>query len=297
MGDVKNEFKSGVIGIFGITNTGKSTLLNTLINQKVSITADSRQTTLFPIYGILTEENYQMVFLDTPGVQRSKSFFDNIVQKSISSFTDGLDLIIHLVDSVRTKKDDYVLDLYKDSNTPVILAINKLDLLKNNTEIDKIILSFLDVYDYKAYIPLSAKNGKNVNFLKEAILKELQVGPLLYPEDEVTNITTLSLIKDLIREKVIYATYQEVVSSFFVEIEYIKQENGKRHIFSNIVVERDNQKKIIIGTKGSVIKKIRTLAKSDIKRTLGESVDLELFVKVNENWKSNEKDLKRIGLI
>ncbi|MDR2867116.1 MAG: GTPase Era [Acholeplasmatales bacterium] len=275
--------KVGYVGIFGLTNSGKSTLLNTLVGQKVSIVSNKDQTTLVPIYGILTKEDYQIIFIDTPGIQKPHSYFDTIVQNNIKGATLGLDIIIHLVDEKYSPKDDYVLSLYRELNLPVILAINKLDLLRTNEKVDEIIISFLNKYNYQAYIPLSSTNKKNVDHLLEEIIKLLPSGQFIYDPEEVTNQTMNRLICDIVREKTTYFTAADVKSGFYVEITHHDEQN----YYLEIVVAKENHKKMIIGTGASVIKKIKLLAKKDLKRNYDLNINLELFVKVDENWKEN----------
>jgi len=283
--------KSGYIAIVGLTNAGKSTLLNYLLGQKISITSYTPQTTLSSVYGILTTNNYQMVFLDTPGVQKARSYFDSIVQNNIKSSTVDVDCFIHLVDEKKSKKDEYVMDLYRNSNIPVILAINKYDIIKKNTKIDEIILSFQADYDYAAYVPISSVTGKNTNHLLEEIEKVLEEGDLIFDEEEITNISLNKLMCDIVREKTMYQLKDDVVSSFFVSLNYIDRDTNTYYF--DINVNKESIKKIIIGKNASVVKKIKELVKRDFKRNLDLKINVDLFVKIIKNWKENDNVLSK----
>ena len=284
--------QSGYVGIIGLTNTGKSTLLNALVGQKISIVSKKDQTTLIPIYGILTTDEYQMVFLDTPGIQKPHNSFDSMVQNNIKSSLFDLDVIIHLVDDKYNAKDEYTISLFKEKKIPVILAINKIDLLKTKSwryQVDEIIVSFMNVFDYHAYIPISSTKQTYLNHLLSAILLVLPQGEIIYPEDEVTNQSMKKLITDIIREKVLYFTDNDVKSGFYVSINHIIENK----YFIDIVCNKENHKKMIIGTDGLLIKKIKELAKKDLQKNYDLKIDLDIFVKVDKNWKDNKNKVQR----
>uniref|UniRef100_A0A7V5XI18 GTPase Era n=1 Tax=Thermodesulfobacterium geofontis TaxID=1295609 RepID=A0A7V5XI18_9BACT len=297
----KNNFnvtKSGFVGIIGLPNVGKSTLLNQLLGIKVSIVSPKPQTTRFNIKGILTRDNFQIVFVDTPGIHEAKDLFNQMMVKEALSVLQDVDIILWVMDVThRIPEEEKILDLLKQANKPAILALNKIDLIKKQ-EILPIIDYFSKLYDFKAIIPISALKNDGLDRLLDELVNILPEGPFYYEPERVTDLPLDLLIAEIIREKIFLLTYQEVPYSSAVKVEEIREEAEKNllYIQATIFIERDSQKGIIIGKGGKMLKKIGTLAREELEFLLGKKIYLDLWVKALKDWRERETHIKRLAI-
>lgn len=290
-------FKSGFVSIIGRPNVGKSTLLNQVVGQKVAIMSDKPQTTRNKIHGVYTTETSQIVFLDTPGIHKPQSKLGDYMMKVAESTFREVDAILFLVDVVEGigGGDRYIIDQLHDVKTPVILVLNKIDQVHPETLLP-VIEKYSKLYDFAEIIPISARNGNNVTTLLEQTMKYLSEGPQYYPADQITDHPEQFVCAELIREKILHLTREEIPHSIAVAIEDMKVEpNGIVHISAIIFVERDSQKGIIIGKKGDLLKEIGKRARHDIESLLGSKIFLELWVKVQKDWRNHERVLRELG--
>ncbi|MDF2925483.1 MAG: era [Paenibacillaceae bacterium] len=290
-------FKSGFVSIIGRPNVGKSTLLNRVIGQKVAIMSDKPQTTRNKIHGVYTTDKSQIVFLDTPGIHKPQSKLGNYMMKVAESTLNEVDAILFLVDVSEGigGGDRYIIERLKTVKTPVILVLNKIDTVKPD-DLLPIIVQYKDLYNFAEIVPVSAKQGNNVNVLLEQTEKYLNEGPMYYPADQVTDHPEQFVCAELVREKILQLTREEIPHSIAVTIEQMKvEENGVVHISAVIFVERDSQKGIVIGKNGALLKEIGRLARMDIERLLGSKCFLELWVKVKKDWRNQDRVLKDLG--
>lgn len=290
-----SNFKSGFVGIIGRANVGKSTLLNTLIGEKVAITSYQPQTTRTQILGVKTFADAQIIFMDTPGIHKPKHALGSFLDEQAISAISSVDVILYMVDSEYSFAQDFVIRHFKETKTPVFLVINKIDLLKSKIEIDKIILSYMDKHDFKGIYPISSKTSQNIEYLLQDIIEELPLGELLYDESVKTPQTDFERMAELIREKVLYHTKEEIPHSVAVVIEHAGYEHNLYVVYATIVVERDSQKNILIGKQGSMLKVIGSEARKDINETLETQIHLNLWVKVIKDWRNRPQDLKGLG--
>ena len=293
-------FKSGFISLIGRANVGKSTFLNKVIGRKIAITSNKPQTTRDRIQGILTTEDTQYIFVDTPGVHKVHHALDERMQDISFSSSRGVDLILFMTTPLKEvlKGDQIILDNLKGIKTPVFLVINKVDQLKKISNIDQSILLYKDLFPFAGIYPISVEKNINIDVLLNDIKQYLPEGPLLYPSDILSDKPERFTVAELIREKVLLLTKEEVPHSIAVTIESMKDNLYNPNyidIFATIVCERDSQKKIIIGSGGSLIKEIKQKAILDIKHFLGKKVHLDLFVKVKKDWRNKKRDLSSLG--
>lgn len=293
-----NDFKSGFAALVGRPNVGKSTLLNELIGQKVAIMSDKPQTTRNRIQGVYTSDSAQIVFVDTPGIHKPKhklgSYMTDVAQKTLND----VDMVLFLVDAKEGygKGDQFIIDRLQTVNTPVFLLVNKLDCVHPDQ-----LLPLLDLYrskyDFAEFIPISARTGNNLNTLKTEILNYLEEGPQYYPEEQITDHPEQFIAAEMIREKVLQLTQEEVPHSIAVDIEHMKAQTNRKPFVMHaaIIVERDSQKGIIIGRQGGMLKEIGQRARADIERLFGSKIYLELWVKVREDWRNREGLLEDFG--
>ncbi|MDO8064135.1 GTPase Era [Candidatus Phytoplasma bonamiae] len=295
-------FKSGFISIIGNVNVGKSTLINHLINQKISITSSKSQTTREAIIGIDTSSSYQFVFIDTPGLHFNRKYLLNKImhQVTLRSLNEA-DVILFIVDREyrQTSQEQNVFEIIKKYNKKIILVINKMDLYKNII-IDKIILSYIQKFHFDAVIPISAinKNNNNINILKKNILEFLPEGKIYYPSDIKTNINQNKLISEIIREKILYYLHQEIphAATVFIENISLMKSPAITNISALILIEKNNQKKILIGNQGDMLKRIGIEARKDIEYILNTKIYLDLWVKVEKKWRNNINFLRKTGI-
>lgn len=291
-------YKSGFVTIIGRTNVGKSTLMNALLGEKISIISSKPQTTRNEIKGILSGEGYQIVFLDTPGLHKPKNKLSEFMIKTALDTLDEVDCVLFMVeaDSDVGSGDRYIAELLKDVKTPIILVLNKID--KVNEEIlSQRIEAYKELGNFKDVVWISAEKGQNLDKLVNVIKEVLPEGPQYFPEDMVTDQPERNIISELIREKMLYFLKEEVPHGTAVDIERIKPMEGKDviEVDATIYCEKDSHKMIIIGKNGSMIKKIGTAARLDIERLLGSKVFLQLWVKVKKDWRNDERILKILG--
>ena len=280
--------KSGFVSIVGRPNVGKSTLLNSIINRKIAITSDKAGTTRNIIYGVYNEEDTQIVFIDTPGIGKSADKLEvHLNKKAFASFEN--DLVLFLVDiaSGYGKGDQKILDKLKQDNKKVILVLNKIDKIDKEKLFNEIV-KLKDLYDFLEIVPVSGLNGSNLNELIKAIKKHLPDNIKYFNDDVITNVDEAFMIGEIIREKVLNLTKEEVPHAVTCVVESIEFRKGICDISGLIIVDRKNLKGIIIGKNGSMLKKIGSLARTDIEELLGMKVYLELYVKTIENWKNKE---------
>ncbi len=288
--------KSGFVSIVGRPNVGKSTLLNKILNKKVSITSDKVGTTRNIIYGIYNEKDTQIVFIDTPGISKSiNRLGDNLNKKAYSSFENDLVLFLVDISSFFGKNDLKILNRLKEENKKVILVLNKVDKISKETLIEKI-TELRDLYDFLDIVPISSLNGNNIEELIKVIKKHLPDNIKYFDDEIVTNVTEKFMISEIIREKILILTHEEVPHSVTVVIENIEFKKDKVLINGLIVVDRDNLKAIIIGKNGSMLKEIGRLARIDIEKYLGKTVYLELYVKTIKDWRNKENIFNDLGI-
>ena len=293
----KSNFKSGFVSIIGRPNVGKSTLLNNFLGMKLAIVSPRAQTTRNRIQGIYTTETEQIIFIDTPGIHKPKNELGNVMNEFAYSALDGTDLILMLVDASCEigDGDRYIIEQLSKVKIPVILVLNKVDLVTDQVVLMNNINSYKDAYNFAGGITLSATEGFNVDKLKDMIVERLEVGPMYYPEDQVLDLPERFVVAEIIREKVLLQTKEEIPHSVAVTIESFKEKSKMIEINATIIVERSSQKMIVVGKGGQMIKTIGTLARRDIVKFLNQKVYLELFVKVEDNWRNNKKYLKEFG--
>lgn len=291
------EFKSGFATIIGRPNVGKSTLLNLIVGQKIAIMSDKAQTTRNKIQGIYTTDEAQIVFIDTPGIHKPKHRLGTFMVQSALSTLNEVEAILFMVNASEKKGpgDEFIIDKIKDSKSPVFLLINKIDEVHPN-DLFGIIDSYKDEMDFAEIIPLSAKNGNNVDTLLKVLTTYLPEGPHYYPEDQVTDHPEYFVMSELIREKVLHLTSEEIPHSVAVVIESVQRnEQDKITVHGTIIVERPSQKGIIIGKGGRMLKDIGIRARKEIEVMLGDPIYLDLWVKVQKDWRDKPFYLEDYG--
>ncbi|MDR6551325.1 GTPase Era [Paenibacillus qinlingensis] len=293
----KKEFKSGFVAIIGRPNVGKSTLMNQIIGQKIAIMSDKPQTTRNKIHGVYTSENGQIVFLDTPGIHKPTSKLGDYMSKVAHGTLGEVDAVLFLVDVVDGigGGDRYIIEQLKHIETPVILVLNKIDLVQPEALL-AIITNYKDLYNFAEIVPVSALKGNNVTTLLEQIIRYLPEGPQYYPADQITDHPEQFVCAELVREKILHMTREEIPHSIAVQIEDMRVEpNGIVHISAVIFVERESQKGIVIGKQGALLKEIGRQARRDIETLLGSKTFLELWVKVKKDWRNQDRVLRDLG--
>ncbi|MFY1027496.1 GTPase Era [Actinobacillus seminis] len=288
----------GFIAIVGRPNVGKSTLLNKILGQKISITSRKAQTTRHRIVGIHTEGSYQAVYVDTPGLHiEEKRAINRLMNRAASSAIGDVDLIIFVVDGTHwTDDDEMVLNKLRQAKAPVVLAINKIDNIKNKDDMLPFITEISRKFNFAEIIPISAQRGNNVQNLQKIVRTSLRPGVHHFPEDYVTDRSQRFMASEIIREKLMRFMGEELPYSVTVEIEQFKlNERGTYEINGLILVEREGQKKIVIGAKGQKLKVIGTEARADMERLFDNKVHLELWVKVKSGWADDERALRSLG--
>ena len=288
--------RSGFIALAGRPNAGKSTLINSLIGEKVAIVSSKPQTTRSEIRGIYTDEECQIIFTDTPGIHKPKFRLESRMNKEAADVIQGVDLIYLVVDASvpYAKGDEFVLNMVKNTGLPVFLVLNKMDKMKPE-KIVKVIQQWQERYEFAEYFPLSAKFGRSFEDLIKTTRKYLPEGDLLYPAEMTSDGAENFRIAELIREKILTQTEDEVPHAAAVLIENKEFKKDKVYIQAMILVERDSQKGIMIGKQGQMLKKIGSLAREDIEKLLGKKVFLELFVRVESEWRSRDARITEYG--
>lgn len=291
-----NKFRSGFITIIGRPNAGKSTLLNTVLGQKIAIVSDKPQTTQNKIRGFYTTDEAQLVFIDTPGIHKPKHKLGEFMLEAAKSAIGGVDVIFYIVDASEKfgGGEEYIINSLPD-DVPVFLLLNKIDLLPKD-KLFGIIDFYKDKFPFKEIVPISALKDDNIDRLLETVIIYLPQGPCYYPEDMVTDQPERAIMAEIIREKVLELTEDEVPHSVAVEMLEVKERSeGKVYANAVIYVERDSQKGILIGKNGSKLKEIGSRARLEMEKALGSSFYLELWVKVKKDWRNKEIHLRNFG--
>lgn len=294
------EFKSGFVAIIGRPNVGKSTFLNKIMSQKLAIVTSKAQTTRNKIQGIYTTDKEQIIFVDTPGIHKANHELGKIMNQTAYDALDGMDVILYFVDARYpiSETDQAILEDLKKQKTPVILVLNKVDLVTDGEVLKENIETYKQVFAFSGGITISAEHGHSIDKLLDMIVERLDFGPMYYPEDQILDQPERFVVAEIIREKILLKTSEEVPHSVAVVIESFKEAKKNKdlvEINAVIIVERPSQKKIIIGAGGSKIKDIGKAARLDISKFLGNKVYLELFVKVIPNWRNQKSYLKEFG--
>lgn len=289
--------KSGFVSLVGRPNVGKSTLLNSILERKIAITSNVSGTTRNIIEGIYNDEDSQIIFIDTPGIHKPQNRLGNLMNKKAYTMADDVDVVLFLVDVSKGygKGDAFILERLKELHKPVILVMNKVDAIKKDKLLE-LINKYKDLYEFNEIVPLSALKGDNVLELIKTIKKYLPDGVRYYSSDEVTNVSRNFMLAEMVREKVLRLTKDEVPHSVTCLVEEYNEEDDNVHLRVLIIVDRDNLKKIIIGKNGQMLKEIGTKARIDMEEFLGKKVFLETYVKTIDNWKDREKYLTEFGL-
>jgi GTPase len=297
MSDALRGFVSGFVSLVGRPNAGKSTLLNALVGEKLAIVTDKPQTTRTSVQGVYTTDKAQVIFVDTPGIHRSDTLFNRRMMVEVRSALQERDLLLYVADATRrlTQEDSQAIDMIRKSGTPAFLVLNKIDRIKVKHRLLPVIEQYKAVMEFEEYVPVSALTGDGLDQLKAAVIARLPEGPAYYAGDEMTDQPERFLAAELVREKVLRETRQEVPHSIAVLVESWEEvPPGLTRISMTIVVEREGQKGIVIGSRGAMLKKIGTLARNEIEAMLGRKVFLELFVKVRENWRESPDFLSQL---
>jgi GTP-binding protein Era len=295
----EKEFRAGYVAILGKPNVGKSTLLNAILQQKLSIVTPKPQTTRHKILGIANGENYQILFLDTPGLIQPKYKLHETMMTAARTAIDDADVVLLLLDvtdfSIEKIQEDISLQLVRDIQKPLVCVLNKVDAIEKNLVLDQI--AFLaQHYSFKEYFPISALKCDGTLQLQTSLVQYLPFHPPYYPTDELSDKNERFFVSEIIREKIFQLCREEIPYSTTVDIiEYVEQQGKKDHIHAEIILERQSQKGIVIGKNGTMLKKIGTSARKEIEKFLERKVFLEIHVKVREGWRENEMWLKQFG--
>ncbi|KMK93846.1 GTPase Era [Rossellomorea marisflavi] len=295
---MSNQYKSGFISIIGRPNVGKSTFLNRVIGQKIAIMSDKPQTTRNKVQGVYTTDEAQMIFIDTPGIHKPKHKLGDFMVKIAQNTLKEVDVILFMinVEEGLGKGDHYIIEKLKGVKTPVFLILNKIDQVHPD-ELLPIIRKYNKLYPFAATVPISALEGNNVDQLLGLLKDRLPEGPQFYPADQITDHPERFIVSELIREKVLHLTREEIPHSIAVVIDKMerKDSNNLIDVLATIIVERDSQKGIVIGKRGAMLKEVGKRARIDIENLLGSKVYLELWVKVQKDWRNRASNLKDYG--
>jgi GTPase len=297
----KNGFRSGFVAVLGRPNVGKSTLVNRFVGVKVSITSPQPQTTRGPIRGVRNGPGYQAVFVDTPGSQKPRDTLRSRMQRQVLDSLSESDVVLLIFDASQAQKglgtgDRYVARLVADSGTTAIACLNKVDLLRNRSEVLPLVEGVSGLGGFEEIFPLSATEGLNVEPLMEAVIRLLPPGPRYFPEGTITDYPESLILAEYVREKALGVLREEVPHAVAVEIEDVERKKNLTVVYAVIHVERATQRMIVLGKGGKTIKQIGTEARRDVERLLGTRIYLDLKVKVSPGWRSDRKFLERLGL-
>ncbi|KGP73162.1 GTPase Era [Pontibacillus yanchengensis] len=291
-------FKSGFISIIGRPNVGKSTFMNRVIGEKIAIMSDKAQTTRNKIQGVYTSEEAQLVFLDTPGIHKPKHKLGNFMVNTAEQTLNEVDLVLFMINAKEGfgRGDEFIINMLQKVKQPVYLIINKIDQVHPD-ELLPIIEEYRTKYEFEEIIPISALEGNNVDHLLNTMVSLMPEGPQYYPEDQITDHPERFVIGELIREKALHLTHEEIPHSIAVAIDSIdeREENDKVYVQATIVTERPSQKGIIIGKQGKMLKEIGQRAREDIEALLGTKIYLDLWVKVQKDWRNRPSQLQDFG--
>jgi GTP-binding protein Era len=292
------KFKSGFISIIGRPNVGKSTFINRVIGQKIAIMSDKPQTTRNKVQGVLTTNDTQYIFIDTPGIHKPKHKLGDFMMKVAQNTLKEVDVILFMVNAEEGfgRGEEFIIEKFQSVKTPIFLIINKIDRIHPD-QLLEVIVSYKEKYPFAEIIPISALQGNNVETLLEQVKRYLPEGPLFYPADQVTDHPERFIVSELVREKALHLTREEVPHSLAVVLEKMEREQNRDmvHVMATIIVERDSQKGIIIGKQGKMLKEIGKRARIDIENLLGSKVFLELWVKVQKDWRNKASQLRDYG--
>ncbi|MED3548948.1 GTPase Era [Cytobacillus praedii] len=290
--------KSGFISIIGRPNVGKSTFLNRVIGQKIAIMSDKPQTTRNKVQGVLTTNDAQFIFIDTPGIHKPKHKLGDFMMKVAQNTLKEVDVILFMVNAEEGygRGEEFILEKFQSVRTPIFLVINKIDKIHPD-KLMTLIDSYKEKYEFSEIIPISALEGNNVETLLEQIKTYIPEGPQYYPADQVTDHPERFIVSELIREKALHLTREEIPHSLAVLIDKMERREDKDvvHVMATIIVERDSQKGIVIGKQGKMLKEIGQRARLDIENLLGSKVFLELWVKVQKDWRNKMSQLRDFG--
>lgn len=294
---MSSPFRCGYVALVGRPNVGKSTLLNRILGQKISITSRRPQTTRHRVLGIKTDRDAQLIYVDTPGIHDySGRAMNRHMNRTASSVLADVDVVVFMVDGFKwTRDDELVLSKLEAVDCPVILAINKIDLLANRDELLPRLQALGDKRAFEQLVPISATKGDNIQVLEEAIEQLLPEAPAMFPEDQITDRPVRFLAAELVREKLFRKLGRELPYGLTVEIESFRTETSVTHIHALIWVERKSQKNIVIGRQGRVLKEVGTEARKDIEALIDARVNLKLWVKIKEGWADDERALHSLG--
>ncbi|KRN29523.1 GTP-binding protein Era [Lactobacillus selangorensis] len=293
----EKKFRSGFVAIVGRPNVGKSTFMNRILGEKVAIMSPKAQTTRNKIQGIYTTDDVQIIFVDTPGIHKPQNGLDEYMDDAALSTLNEVDVVLFMISAPDKKGpgDQFIMDKLKAVNKPIDLVVNKIDEVHPD-QLPSIVASYEDELQFANIFPISATQGNNVAQMITTLEKELPAGPQYYPEDQLSDHPEYFVVGELIREKILELTHDEVPHSVAVVVERMNQHvNGKLQIEATIMVERDGQKGIIIGKGGKMLKEIGIRSRRDIEALLGEKVNLKLWVKVSKDWRDNNRYLKEFG--
>ena len=294
---MNENFKSGFVAIVGRPNVGKSTFLNRVVGQKIAIMSDKAQTTRNKIQGVYTTKDAQIVFLDTPGIHKPENKLDEYMDASALSSLREVEAVLFMVSATETRGagDNYIIDQLKKVDVPVYLIINKIDEI-NPDKLLVIMDTYRKAYDWAEVFPISALRGNNVDELIGNLIDHLPEGPQYYPDDQVTDHPERFIVQEIVREKILENTRQEIPHSVAVYVESMKtNENGKVQIEASIIVDREGQKRIIIGKGGALLKYISIGARREIEKLLGSKVNLKLWIRVQSGWRDKDTALNNLG--
>ncbi|WP_191565235.1 GTPase Era [Metabacillus idriensis] len=298
MNNTVKGYKSGFVSIIGRPNVGKSTFLNRVIGQKIAIMSDKPQTTRNKIQGVYTTNDSQIVFIDTPGIHKPKHKLGDFMMKVAQNTLKEVDVVLFMINAEEGygRGDEFIIEKLQHTKTPVFLIINKIDQIHPD-QLLPLIDQYRAFYPFKEIIPISALQGNNVDTLLEQIESYLPVGPQYYPADQVTDHPERFIISELIREKVLHLTREEIPHSVAVVIDAIERRDNNQSIYvsATVIVERDSQKGIVIGKQGKMLKEVGQRARADIEALLGTKVFLELWVKVQKDWRNKMTQLRDFG--
>ncbi len=296
--ETKTNYKSGFVSIIGRPNVGKSTFLNHVIGQKIAIMSDKPQTTRNKVQGVYTEENSQIIFIDTPGIHKPKHKLGDFMMKVAQNTLKEVDLVLFMINAEEGygRGDEFIIERLKNIQTPVFLVVNKIDQIHPD-QLLELIEKYKGLYPFKEIVPISALQGTNTSRLVEQIKVYLPEGPQYYPADQVTDHPERFIITELIREKVLHLTREEIPHSIAVVMDSLeRRESGNTvYVGATIIVERNSQKGIVIGKQGSMLKEVGKRARADIEALLGSKVFLELWVKVQKDWRNKSSQLRDYG--
>lgn len=292
----KKKYRAGTASIIGLPNAGKSTLLNALVGEKLAIVTAKAQTTRTSLNGVWTGPESQIVFVDTPGIHKSDNVFNQRMMRAVRSAMESIDVLVYVFDATKSVNEEVrqAIDLVKKAAVPAILALNKIDAVKEKEKLLALIEAFRELHEFAAYIPLSAKKGEGLDALRAAIVEHLPTGPAIYPEDHITEVPSRYLAAEMIRERILILARQEVPHSVAVLVDTWEETPKLTRISATIYVERPGQKNIIVGAGGAMIKAIGTSARQQLEKFFQTKIFLELFVKVKPDWRSQPEFLNEL---